>query len=94
MKLSERLRKKLKQNFPQIDYIDNLTFYRGYGVPDGVKFSWYAIDHTQRGKPMLYSYDTMTDCLKEPIAAVYTDGIGHTPKGWMVGIENLFLRIL
>jgi len=63
MKISERLRKKIKQNFPQIDYIDNVTFYRGYGVPDGVKFSWFAIDHTHDANPMLYSYDTMTDCL-------------------------------
>lgn len=84
MKISERLRKKIKLNFPQIDYIDNLTFYRGYEVPDGVKFSWYAID-PHHANPMLYSYETMTECLKKPIAAVYTDGIGRLPEGWMIG---------
>lgn len=87
MKISERLRKKIKQNFPQIDYIDNLTFYRGYGLSDGVKFSWYAIDHTSSLNPMLYSYNTMAECLKNPIAAVHTYGIGHTPEGWLIGIE-------
>lgn len=83
MKISERLRKKIKQNLPQIDYIDDVTFYRGYGVPDGVKFSWFAID--THANPMLYSYDTMTECLKKPIAAVYTYGMGHSPEGWMIG---------
>ncbi|APY29101.1 hypothetical protein AT729_00743 [Neisseria meningitidis] len=39
MKTNERLRRKIKQNFPQIDYIDNLTFYRVNGVPDGVRFT-------------------------------------------------------
>ena len=87
MKISERLRKKIKQNFPQIDYIDNLTFYRGYGLSDDVKFSWYAIDHAPSNNAMLYSYNTMTECLKNPIAAVYTYGIGHSPEGWMIGIE-------
>lgn len=81
---SERLRKKIKQNFPQIDYIDKLTFYRVNGVPDGVKFSWYAIDHAPSNNAMLYSYDTMTECLKNPIAAIYTYEIGHAP-GWLIG---------
>lgn len=87
MKISERLRRKIKQNFPQIDYIDKLTFYRVYGVPDGVKFSWYAIDHASRKNAMLYSYDTMSECLKKPIAAVYTYEMGRAPEGWMIGIE-------
>ncbi len=39
MKTNERLRRKIKQNFPQLDYIDNLTFYRVNGVPDGVRFT-------------------------------------------------------
>lgn len=86
MKISERLRKKIKQNLPQIDYIDNVTFYRGYGVPDGVKFSWFAIDNVSH-KPILYSYDTMKDCLNHPISAIYTDGVGYTPEGWMIGKE-------
>ena len=85
MKTSERLRKKIKQNFPQIDYIDKLTFYRVNGVPDGVKFSWYAIDHAPSNNAMLYSYDTMTECLKKPIAAIYTYEIGHAPEGWLIG---------
>ena len=84
MKTSERLRKKLKKNFPQIDYIDNLTFYRVYGVPDGVKFSWYAVDHNPNGNPILYSYDSMTECLKNPITADYIN-IGNAPEGWMIG---------
>lgn len=87
MNTSERLRKKIKQNLPQIDYIDNVTFYRGYGVPDGVKFSWVAIDHAPSNNAMLYSYDTMTECLKNPIVAVYTYGIGNSPEGWMIGYE-------
>lgn len=85
MKTSERLRKKIKQNFPQIDYIDKLTFYRVNGVPDGVKFSWYAIDHAPSNNAMLYSYNTMTECLKNPIAAIYTYEIGHSPEGWLIG---------
>lgn len=85
MKISERLRKKIKQSFPQIDYIDKLTFYRVNGVADGVKFSWYAIDHAPSNNAILYSYDTMTECLKKPIAAVYTDGKGRLPEGWMIG---------
>lgn len=88
MKTSERLRKKIKQNFPQIDYIDNVTFYRVYGVPDGVKFSWYAIDHTHRANPMLYSYDTMTNCLKKPIAAIYTYEIVSSTEGWLIGYNG------
>lgn len=87
MKTSERLRKKIKQNFPQIDYIDNVTFYRSYGLADCVKFSWVAIDHTHLANPMLYSYDTMTECLKNPIVADYTYGIGNSPEGWMIGYE-------
>lgn len=88
MKTSERLRRKIKQNFPQIDYIDNLTFYRVNGMSDGVKFSWCATDdHTASRNPMLYSYDTMTECLKNPIAAIYTYEIGHSPEGWLIGIK-------
>ena len=88
MKTSERLRRKFKQNFPQIDYIDNLTFYRINGVPDGVKFSWRATDdRTASRNPMLYSYDSMTECLKNPIAAIYTDGSGQSPEGWLIGIK-------
>lgn len=88
MKTSERLRRKIKQNFPQIDYIDNLTFYRVNGVSDGVKFSWYATDNfTASRNPMLYSYDSMTECLKNPIAAIYTDGSGNSPKGWLIGLD-------
>lgn len=88
MKTSERLRRKIKQNFPQIDYIDNLTFYRINGVPDGVKFSWYASDNfTASRKPMLYSYDSMTECMRNPIDAIYTDGSGNSPKGWLIGIK-------
>lgn len=88
MKTSERLRRKIKQNFPQIDYIDNLTFYRGYGVPDGVKFSWYATDdRTASRNPMLYSYDTMTNCLKKPIAAIYTHEIVSSTEGWLIGVK-------
>lgn len=86
MKTSERLRRKIKKEFPHISYIDNVTFYRGYGLPDGVKFSWFAEDKGNQN-PMLYSYDTMTDCLNQSISAVYTDGVGHTPEGWMIGVD-------
>lgn len=86
MKISERLRKKIKRELPQIEYIDDVTFYRGYGVADGVKFSWCATDdRTASRNPMLYSYDTMTECLKNPIAAVYTDGSGNSLEGWLIG---------
>ena len=88
MKTSERLRRKIKQNFPQIDYIDKLTFYRVNGVADGVKFSWCATDDRIASRnPMLYSYDSMTECLKKPIAAIYTHEIGHSPEGWLIGVK-------
>lgn len=86
MKTSERLRRKIKKEFPHIPYIDNVTFYRVYGQPDGVKFSWIAKDKVNRN-PMLYSYDTMTDCLNQAISAVYTYERSHTPEGWMIGIK-------
>ena len=54
MKTSERLRRKIKKECPQIEYIDDVTFYRGYGQADGVKFSWYAIDNVNQN-PELYS---------------------------------------
>ena len=84
MKTSERLRKKIKQECPQIAYVNNVTFYRVYGLPDGAKFAWVATDNIN---PMLYSYDTMTDCLRQPISAAYTHSIGYVPEGWMVGID-------
>ena len=88
MKTSERLRRKIKQNFPQIDYIDKLTFYMVNGVADGVKFSWCATDdRTASRNPMLYSYDSMTECMKNPIAAIYTDGSGNSLKGWLIGVK-------
>lgn len=86
MRTSERLRRKIKKEFPHISYIDNVTFYRGYGLPDGVKFSWFATDNVNHN-PELYSYDTMTDCLKHPISAVYTYEKGHSPEGWMIGVK-------
>lgn len=86
MKTSERLRRKIKRELPQIEYIDDVTFYRGYGQPDGVKFSWFATDNVNQN-PNLYSYDTMTDCLNHPISAIYTSGYGHSPEGWMIGFK-------
>ena len=87
MKPSERLRRKIKRDFPQIEYIDDVTFHRGYGLSDGVKFSWFATDDVNRN-PELYSYDTMTDCLNHPISAVYTYEKGHSPEGWMIGVNS------
>lgn len=86
MKTSERLRRKIKKECPQIEYIDDVTFYRGYGQADGVKFSWYAIDNVNHN-PELYSYDTMAECLKEPISAIYTYEYCSSPEGWLIGVK-------
>ena len=86
MRTSERLRRKIKRELPQIEYIDDVTFYRGYGVADGVKFSWFAYDNVSN-RPFLYSYDTMTDCLKHPISAIYTHEYLCSPEGWMIGVK-------
>lgn len=85
MKTSERLRRKIKRECPQIDYIDEVVFRREYGISDGVRFSWVA---TAENRPEIYSYDTMTDCLNKPIEAVYVSGGTPAPEGWLVGVNN------
>ena len=85
MKTSERLRRKIKRECPQIDYIDEVVFYREHGISDGVRFSWLA---TATNRPEIYSYDTMTDCLNKPIEAIYVSGGTNAPEGWLVGVNN------
>lgn len=85
MKTSERLRRKIKRECPQIDYIDEVMFHREYGISDGVRFSWCA---TATNHPEIYSYDTMTDCLNNPIDAIYVLGGTPAPEGWLVGVNN------
>lgn len=87
MKTSERLRRKIKKECPQIEYIDDVTFYRVYGLSDGVKFSWYATDNANHRNPQLYSYDTMAECLKKPISAIYTYEYCSSPEGWLIGVK-------
>lgn len=84
MKTSERLRRKIKRECPQIDYIDEVVFYRGYGISDGVRFSWFAI---APHRPEIYSYDSMTTCLSKSIDAAYTWGGIYRTEGWMVGVK-------
>ena len=84
MKTSERLRRKIKRECPQIDYIDDVVFYRGYGIADGVRFSWFAI---APHRPEIYSYDSMTTCLSKPIDAAYISGVKHSAEGWMIGVK-------
>lgn len=87
MKTSERLRRKIKRELPQIEYIDDVTFHRCYGLGDGVGFSWVAYDDVNK-RPFLYSYDTMKDCLNNPISAIYTHEYVSSPEGWMIGVDG------
>lgn len=89
MKTSERLRRKIKRELPQIKYVDEMVFTRVYGVPDGVKFTWSAEvpPCTCQGAEPIYSYDTMTECLKKPLVAFYNDGSTNAPEGWLVGVD-------
>ena len=89
MKTSERLRRKIKREFPQIKYIDEMVFKRADGISDGVKFTWTAELEGQiySDASMIYSYDTMTDCLRNPLAALYDNGAGNGHEGWLIGVD-------
>lgn len=84
MKTSERLRRKIKRECPQIDYIDEVVFYRTHSISDGVGFLWCAI---ATNRPEIYSYDSMTTCLSKPIYAEYVDDETPAPQGWIVGVK-------
>lgn len=88
MKTSERLRRKIKREFPQIKHIDEMVFRRVNGISDGVKFTWTAELEGQRypDASMIYSYDTMTDCLKKPLGVIYDNGAGNGTEGWHIGV--------
>ena len=63
MNTSEKLIQKLKKQFPeQCGHIKML--YRCYGLNDGVSFKWAS---NGIGSTVIFSYDTMTDCLKNEI---------------------------
>ena len=89
MKTSERLRRKIKREFPQIKYVDEMVFTRVDGYPDGARFKWVAKvpSFTYRDAEPIYSYDTMTECLKEPLGAIYNNGSTNAPEGWLVGVN-------
>ena len=89
MKTSERLRRKIKREFPQIKYIDEMVFKRADGISDGVKFTWTAELEGQiyPDASMIYSYDTMTDCLRNPLVALYDNGAGNGHEGWLIGVN-------
>lgn len=85
MKTSERLRRKIKREFPQIKYVDEMVFTRVDGYPDGARFKWVA-------KVPSFTYrdaepDTMTECLKKPLVAFYNNGSTNAPEGWLVGVD-------
>lgn len=82
MKTSERLMRKLKLQFPdQCSHLEHL--YRVHGINDGVKFSWSAYG---KGSIVIFSYDTMTECLKNNISIVPAIFNGEY-RGWLVGID-------
>lgn len=82
MSISERLLQKLKTQFPkQCGNIEKL--YRCYGVNDGVRFTWCA---DTVGKNQVFSYDTMTDCLKKNIVIDEAIFNGRF-EGWMVSVK-------
>mgnify|MGYP007110400706 CR=1 FL=1 len=89
MKTSERLRRKIKREFSQIKYVDEMVFTRVNGYPDGARFTWFAEvpPFTYPDAEPIYSYDTMTECLKEPLGAIYNDGSTNAPEGWLVGVN-------
>nr|DAI43053.1 MAG TPA: hypothetical protein [Caudoviricetes sp.] len=84
MKPSERLRRKIKQQCPQIDYIDNVVFHRAHGrVIDG-GCSWFAQDPTNLRNPEIFGYETMTECARNPIEIEYCEGQMRSMDGWYV----------
>ena len=85
MKTSEKLRRKIKQELPEITIIDDVKFYGRRASDDGVAFTWLALAGAM--KPIIYSYDTMAACLEKPLSCRYTEELGSSPEGWLVGID-------
>lgn len=83
MNTSEKLIQKLKKQFPeQCGQIK--TLYRCYGLNDGVAFKWSSWGV---GSTLVFSYDTMTDCLKHEIGISRAIFNGEY-RGWLIGVNK------
>lgn len=83
MKISDKLLKKLKSQFPE-QCCNIRKIYRVYGLNDGVSFKWTAFGI---GETEIFSYDTMTDCLKNEIIIECAIFNGEY-RGWLVGVKG------
>lgn len=78
MKTSERLLKKLKEQFgDRIEFGDKIELHRVRGYRDS--FKWDSINGIR-----IYSYDTMTDCIKKKIGIEWRDGYWQEIRGFEV----------
>lgn len=83
MNTSEKLIQKLKKQFPeQCGQIK--TLYRCYGLNDGVDFKWSSCGDRETE---VFSYDTMTDCLKHEIGISRAIFNGEY-RGWLIGVNK------
>lgn len=88
MKMSERLRRKIKRECPQIDYIDNVVFHRAHGrVIDG-GCSWFAQDPTNLHNPEIFGYATMKECVQNPIEIAYWENQQRAMDGWYIDVAR------
>lgn len=83
MKISDKLLKKLKSKFPE-QCCNIRKIYRVYGLNDGVSFKWISFGI---GETEIFSYDTMTDCLKNEIIIERAIFNGEY-RGWLVGVKG------
>lgn len=83
MKTSEKLLQKLKTKYPkECSHITKL--YLCYGISDGVGFCWSTHGN---GSDLVFSYNTMTECLKKEITLEPAIFNGNY-NGYIVGVVD------
>jgi len=80
MKTSEKLLRRLKQDFPEIAIEDSARLVRVSGISDGCGFKWSSMGVN---KTHYFSYESVSNLLKaKEIGAWWSSGLGGSPRGW------------